>query len=367
MNTLRKYVKVELLFYLFGVVDAVYFLKQSESLAYSLTPYQIMRMIRDIVAGEFLAEHLIGTLGNLLIMSLGFSAYGFLRKRHWVFSLYYCQLPLHLFLMIGTISRLYDIYTLYNAQVIYLIGVCIVLALVIARFILTVVLHTKCSVSIGVEPDSRKNFPRLEKLLLRLFMIAVTIAAIHFCYRLIPREYEYVRHPVRPDDFPEILITPENAYNLDHSTTSNSRIVKHTWGLSFVVDEPYPSDNVREFFDNHLSANGWQKLEYDLLNPNILMCARPFLPGAKNILTDESEDEWPVFCIAYWINEEEEYISVLFTYATHPDVKPNLNRLMVHMSLFGTKSWGNLHVKQYTQLHPEEFRQLKGATNQGAD
>jgi len=221
---------------------------------------------------------------------------------------------------------------------------------VAVRLIITIIIHKNSP----KYSDVTNNFSaKLERILITLFFVAILTSAILFCINLIPREY--VRNPIRPEDFPAILIHPQNAYDLDFSTPSNDRTVKHSYGLSFIVDEPYPSEGVRDFFNNHLTSNGWQKLKYSLLNPNIPIYKNPLLPNLKTTLPNGTEGKWPLHCVEDWISDEEEHISIIFDYGPDQEGKPDLSRVYVNTALFKQRSWVNPYIKRYKQLHPDEF------------
>ena len=234
----------------------------------------------------------------------------------------------------------------------FLVAVSIVLLLVAVRLIITIILHKKPP----KYDDVTNNFSaKFERILVALFFFTILIATVMFCIKLIPRKY--IRNPIRPEDFPAILIHPQNAYDLDFSSPSNSRSVKYTYGLSFSVNEPYPSETVRNFFNNHLTSNGWQKLEYSLLNPNTPVYTNPLLPNLKTTLPDGTEGKWPLHCIEDWISDEEEHISIIFDHGPDQEGKPDLSRVYVNTTLFKQRSWVNPYIKRYKQLHPEEFEQ----------
>ena len=347
---IKKLPKRNLILYVFGVFDTVLFLISFDGVAWSiLNAYDY---IRRIVEGFFLKEDLLIILSNLLAISLGFTAYGFLRKRKWAFLLYYCRLPLSIYFLIRGIIYFFNIYKLYDMQLLVLIAASIVLLGATLRFIITIILHKKHSTYDNVT----KNFSaKFERILVALFFFAILVTTAQFCIKLIPRKH--IRNPIRPEDFPAILIHPQNAYDLDFSTPSNDRIAKCSYGLNFFVDEPYPSETVRNFFNNHLTSKGWKKLKYSLLNPNDPIYTNPLLPNLRTILPDGTEGKWPLHCIEDWISDEEEHISIIFYYGPDHEGKLYLNRVYVDATLFEQRSWINPYIKRYKQLHPEEFKQ----------
>ena len=350
IETIKKLPKRDLVLYIFGIFDAALFLSSFYSLAWSIL--NAHDYINRIVEGFFIKEDLLIILSSLLAISHGFTAYGFLRKRKWAFLLYYYRLPLSIYFLINKITYLFHIHKLYDMQLYVLIAFSMVLLGVALRLIITVIIHKNSP----KYSDVTNNFSaKLERILITLFFFAILTSTTLFCINLIPRKY--VRNPIRPGNFPAILIHPQNAYDRDYSTSSNDRTVKHSYGLSFFVDEPYPSEAVRKFFNDHLKSNGWQKLKYDLLNPNIPIYKNPLLPNLKTKLPDGTEGKWPLSCKEDWISNEEENISIRFDYGPDQDEKPDLSRVYVNTTLFKQRSWVNAYIKRYKQLHPEEFEQ----------
>lgn len=350
IETIKKLPKRNLVLYIFGVFDAVLFLSSFDSLAWSIL--NANDYISRIIEGFFVKQDFLLILSSLLTISLGFTAYGFLRRRKWAFLLYYCQLPPSIYFIINKITYLFNIYKLYDMQLLVLIAFSIVLLAVAVRLIITIIIHKKPP----KYDDVTNNFSaKFERILVALFFFAILTATVLFCINLISRKY--IRNPIRPEDFPAILIHPQNAYDPDFSTPSNSRRAKYSYSLSFFVDEPYPSEVVRNFFNNHLTSNGWQKLKYDLLNPNIPIYKNPLLPNLKTTLPDSTEGKWPLSCKEDWISNEEEKISIMFDYGPDQEGKPDLSRVYVNTTLFKQRSWVNPYIKRYKQLHPEEFEQ----------
>ncbi|MHC4122891.1 MAG: hypothetical protein ACYSSI_04895 [Planctomycetota bacterium] len=258
--------------------------------------------------------------------------------------------------MISMATQQYDVYKLYNYQMIYVIGTSLALLWIMARFVITVVLHKKNYISYSIGADGIKNAPRIEKLLVCLFVLSIVVVTIQFGINLIPKKH--VRNLVRPENFPSILIVPDNAYDFDYLTPSNTKISKGVYSVNFFVDEPYPSDNLRNFFSNHFSSNGWQKLMYGLLNPKVPIYKNPIFPDSNAIFLPKGiEGKWPLNCEEDWINAEEDRISISFAYNRDPNNKLDLNKIQINMTFFNNQSWMNRYIKVYKQLHPEEFEE----------
>jgi len=95
IEMVKKLTKRNLILYIFGVIDTVLFLRSFDGLAWSIL--NVYDYISKIIEGFFVKQDFLIILSSLLILSHGFTAYGFLRKRKWAFFLYYCQLPLSIY------------------------------------------------------------------------------------------------------------------------------------------------------------------------------------------------------------------------------------------------------------------------------
>jgi hypothetical protein len=201
------------------------------------------------------------------------------------------------------------------------------------------------------------------KLLLTLGIVVTLLCFLSVVWYVRVKPNIYKPKPIRPNDFPEILIAPENSVLVDHTVPSVSGSVPHTYGLSFIVHEPYPSDDTHKFIENHLSSNGWQRLNYDLLNP--------YSPAAQTRAIPEFLDPQTVNMLfpkgkqkgvypGMWIKEDwikdDEYIGVSLSYAAELDTKRvQRDKVYVNLSFFGRKSWIRPYILKYKELHSEEF------------
>jgi len=178
---------------------------------------------------------------------------------------------------------------------------------------------------------------------------------------LATRREAYQPHGIRPEDFPEILIAPPDAKLVDYSTPSNSGRREHTYGLLFVVDEAYPSDDTYQFVEKHLSSNGWQRLRYELLNPKSLRRAPHPVPphlgseAVNAILSGRKEiGTYPVVWRQEdWVNKEGDHIFVALSYSADlstGQVRRDRVRVLIDLS-----QRHGPYIAQYKKLHPDEF------------
>lgn len=212
----------------------------------------------------------------------------------------------------------------------------------------------------------------------KLFSVLLVFVGLLFLacaiWHLIEKYNTYKPNPIRPKDFPEILVAPEAAVSLDYSTPLNSKRAPHTYSLSFIVYDRYPSEKTRNFVKEHLKLNGWQRLNYHLLNPEVPIEYPNVLLYELYRDANASEKErcqapkptggdWPLRWMENWLSKNDEHIDIIFEYVPldgekhAPPTEENLdlNRLYVNMTFFGQDSWVHPHISRYKELHPEEF------------
>ena len=200
-------------------------------------------------------------------------------------------------------------------------------------------------------------------------ILTASIAVVISLY-LIKKEKVYKRHPIRPVDFPEILIAPEWAVSLNHSTPSNTRRVPDTYGLNFIVHDPFPSEDTRNFIKEHLSSKGWLRLNYHLQNPQVPLSLGPL--GLKWPKRKGENKEWPIYWMEDWLSKDDESIKVICAYGRLNKNEPNsfeldLNILNVNFAYFGRESWMSGVISKYKELHPEEFDESNDANEPHSD
>lgn len=201
------------------------------------------------------------------------------------------------------------------------------------------------------------------KWLRMLLPVFVFLCLAGVVWQVITRAKTYRPNPIRPEDFPEILIAPAKARLVDHATP-DSGCVPHVYFLCFVIDDPYPSDDTYDFLDKHLSSNGWRRLKYQVLYPHVPPPAPPrvpeFLdPEIVNFLSPKTSQKGMRPCMYRkedWIGKNEELIRVFMYYSADLATKQvHRDRVYVNLNFFGRESWIYRDILRYKQLHPEEF------------
>ncbi len=157
----------------------------------------------------------------------------------------------------------------------------------------------------------------------------------------------------RPDDFPDILIVPDNAERVEYSTPSNTRRAPHTYRVSYFVRDPYPSKNTRETLEEHFRKHGWWPLKYHLLNPTVPASVQPLLQNPWPMPKDGGNI--PLFYTEDWVNEDNEHLGVAWSYERVGERTIDPNVFHVYMSFFERDSWISSEVTKYKKIHPEEF------------
>jgi hypothetical protein len=197
----------------------------------------------------------------------------------------------------------------------------------------------------GSEPAAEKQIKPIAALAV-LVVILSSAAVVWYGVRKVVRGN---LNPVRPDGFPEALIAPEYAYSIDYSTPSNTTRAPHTYGLCFLVDEPYPAEKVCSFLERTLKSQGWQRLKYWLMAPRVLagewyLKRRP--DGGKIHAWSQ-----------YWVNDTDDTVSAFLAYPRTPQDDDAPNTLFVSLIFFEKESWVYSALSTYKQVHPEEFDQ----------
>lgn len=199
------------------------------------------------------------------------------------------------------------------------------------------------------------------KLPLALLVFLSFLCLMAAIWHIRSKQDVYVPNPIRPEDFPEILVAPEGAVSLDYSTPSNSKRAPHTYRLIFIIHDPYPSQSTWHFIKEHLRSNGWKHLKYHLLNPdvpaeypNVLLYS---LYKDTNKLDEYKKDKpgWLLTGMEDWLNKNDENISFFWQYKRLNKQVFDPNRLCINMTLYERGSWVYPRIVRYKELHPEEF------------
>lgn len=201
----------------------------------------------------------------------------------------------------------------------------------------------------------------------RVTVISLLVLAF-FClvavaWHLTVKRNTYKPDPIRPKDFPDILIAPENAVLIDHSTPSKSQCAPYTYNLCFAVKDSYPSEDTYRFIHDHLK--GWRRLKYQVLNPHHPYPNPRTIPEyldseIVNMLFDKRKQRWN-YPVVYrqqdWVSENDQHVSVMLYYrADLATKKVHRDKVYVDLTLFERESWILLYIVRYRQVHPEEFQ-----------
>ena len=157
----------------------------------------------------------------------------------------------------------------------------------------------------------------------------------------------YERNPVRPEEFPAMLVPPDGAESVDYWVLSKEERTHDTYGLSFFVRDSYPGQETQDFIKEVLEGAGCRKLEFDF----ICECVRPewaFCNGPGEPYYRLAED---------WLNASEETIYVIFEYVTPPGKDHIDTDILCVQLMYATRNTRDQQwLLSYKREHPEEFR-----------
>lgn len=149
------------------------------------------------------------------------------------------------------------------------------------------------------------------------------------------------------EDWPDWLVPLEGASEVHYGTA-------HTFGiksLHFKMQESYPATKVLDIISERLENAGFRKLEYDLLNPDILSAHdRGWSEHFEAVKPLMKVHSWS----AEWINQKDEIVDVALWYR-YPEAGPeDLNSLSVSIHLRPPIGWYKKEIEKYKRLHPTE-------------
>jgi len=177
------------------------------------------------------------------------------------------------------------------------------------------------------------------KAFLTLLVFVAVLSAVGAIWHLMRKQGIYEPNPVRPDDFPTFLILPESAEDVDYQIRREDGI----YGVSFIINDPHPSEKTRDFVYKQLKSNGWQRLNHHLMNPEIPIHLAPF------------EFNWSFPQIEDWLNKDDDHISIHYAYEKLSKEEFDFSKVQVIMTFFDRNSWVRPQVLRYKKFHPEEF------------
>jgi hypothetical protein len=158
----------------------------------------------------------------------------------------------------------------------------------------------------------------------------------------------------RPEEFPEELTAPPYAEEISYSTRSFGFI---TIGYTVNMEREHSFEEVRTFIHAHLQNHGYQKLKYDILDPNEMMPE-----DWTCIPTETGPDGNPTeqICMIpeHWLNlggQSPRHIIVSYTHWIQPGLdKPTVIHVM---NLYRQMEWPKVrdYLNQCAQRYPQEF------------
>ena len=195
----------------------------------------------------------------------------------------------------------------------------------------------------------KKDVFKRARFFLVVAVLGITLLVVRSCY--IRQSQSQMGSHIRPKDFPECLIPPQNALEVKYHTPSNSRIIKGAVSMEFKIDNPFPGEHTRKFIEDTLKRYGWFKLKHILFNPE--------LPVNQEwrIIEMRKEPRLKFHELAEcWMNKKDEIINVVLIYDFLENDEPDLNTLYVTEGFAAEgDTWKHPFAVKYRKLHPEEF------------
>lgn len=165
----------------------------------------------------------------------------------------------------------------------------------------------------------------------------------------------------QPEDFPVYLQVPPGA------TDARYRGGNRPY-LYFTGEDPYPASKTVGFITANLEEAGWNKLEYDLLDPNFRSShlegwysplGRWFGPSDAN--SEHGSKRKPCLWDAYWINDRDETVHVSLGYRLSEERKTDWTTLHCNISQSPPDPWQLQRIRQYRRIHPDGNEPNKAA------
>ena len=155
------------------------------------------------------------------------------------------------------------------------------------------------------------------------------------------------RYTERPVDFPEVLMTPNDANDTYYTLYTSDGSHSPSYMLEYKIQHPYPFDATRKDIIKHIESLGWKRTQYDLYDPN---------EPATDTWQKETEEGYSFYnWSGDWIDPNNRWLSLRISYMGEPNEPNNLTTAYVEMYLDGPGSMDEDEYHEYRLRHPEEF------------
>ncbi|MFC1737986.1 hypothetical protein ACFL1G_02930 [Planctomycetota bacterium] len=181
---------------------------------------------------------------------------------------------------------------------------------------------------IGMSKKSKLLFTGIGILLL---LTAILLLILH--------SNPYKPNPIRPVNFPEILVVPEEANDIDCSREKDG-----FYGVSFTINEPFPFEKTRDEIHKHLESFGWKRLKYHIMNPEVSADSDAFGFIKQPFRTTED-----------WLDQNDNSISLYYTSVKTNEDEIDMSKVHVIMHYRDRESYMKTWILKYKKLHPNEF------------
>ncbi|MCK4999592.1 MAG: hypothetical protein KAS23_08650 [Anaerohalosphaera sp.] len=220
-------------------------------------------------------------------------------------------------------------------------------------------------------------------------VLCVTLVYINGCKKKI---YEN-GVTYRPDNFPGIINSPENATDVKYESPETARpeiaeYVQGRYSLWCNIVEEYPAEKTIEQLHNDLKAQGCVKIEWKREDMGVYTKENSGT-GKYELDVEETRDfqeslkeDWTLNPNGWVINEKNEFGVILHVWTdewitpndelirnvlTSGYLEGNKEMMSVHLSryLYTPSSWKYKYVLKYKELHPEEFKEAQNQKTMG--
>jgi len=155
----------------------------------------------------------------------------------------------------------------------------------------------------------------------------------------------------RPDDFPEIIVVPDNAEEACYYILSNLRDDTKIRSVRFILPiNPNKLSSILSESDEHFFSKHWKKLRYSLFQPEKMLTGKEW--GQQG---EEANKHYYGF-LGY-IDNHNQYVKLNYSFKRNPTSDENV-KLYVSQTFFKGDSI-NAYLLRYMELHPEEFKEQK--------